>query len=93
MKRGIYLVTGFVLGCSLTCIFSARLLEAQSAFDKGNKGFSYDRMTPSVPAHFGDLVAVNGIEMYFQGEGGAIYKVKPRSGGDLDTRVVMIPRS
>ncbi len=94
MKKARYVVVGFVVGCLVAGIFSARLLEAQSIFgDKGKSdNFSYDRMQPPLPAHFGHLVAVSGINLYFQGQDGAVYIVRPRSGNNLDTQVTVIPR-
>ncbi len=93
MKKGGYILVGFVLGCLGTGIFSARALEAQSAFSKGSEGFSYDKMQPPVPASFGYLVAVSGINLYFQGDNGTVYIVKPRSGNNLDTQVAVIQRT
>jgi len=95
MNKAFYGVTGFVLGCLVAGIFSARILEAQSAFGDKRKGdnFSYEKMQPPVPAYFGYLVAVSGINLYFQGENGTVYVVKPRSGNSLDTQVTVIPRA
>jgi len=94
MKRMVYVLSGFVLGALVAGIFSARSLEAQSLFGAKQKGekFSYENMTPPVPARFGYLVAVSGIDLYFQGENGTVYIVKPRSGNSLDTQVSVIPR-
>ena len=94
MNKARYVVVGFVVGCLVAGIFSARLLEAQSMFGDKKKGenFSYDKMQPSLPASFGYLVAVSGINLYFQGQDGTVYIVKPRSGNSLNTRVTVIPR-
>ncbi len=93
MRKMGYGIVGFVLGCLACGIFSARALEAQSAFSKGTGGYSFDTMQPPLPASFGQLVAVSGINLYFQGEGGMVYVVKPRSGNALDTQVTVIPRA
>ncbi len=92
MGKGRYIWVGFVVGCLVAGIFSARALEAQSAFGKSSGGFSYDKMQPPLPASFGHLVAVSGINLYFEGENGAVYIVKPRSGNNLDTQVTVIQR-
>ncbi|MGE5279328.1 MAG: hypothetical protein ACM3L6_01105 [Deltaproteobacteria bacterium] len=95
MRRTLYLATGFILGFLAAGIFSARMREAQAAIgiDAESTGFSFDRMEPAVPASFGRLVAVNGIDLYYENQDGTVYIVKPRSGNSLDTRVTMIPRS
>jgi len=94
VKKGLTVLTGFVLGCLVAGIFSARFLEAESAFtNPGSKDYSFESMTPPIPASFGSLVAVSGINLYFQGANGVIYVVKPRSGNTFDSQVTMIPRS
>ena len=94
VKKGLYVLMGFVLGCLAAGIFSARFLEAQSAFtETGSKDYSFESMMPSIPASFGRLVAVSGINLYFEGQNGVVYVVKPRSGNTFDSQVTMIPRS
>lgn len=90
-KRVLYGIFGFVIGFVVANVFFIPELMAQLG-GKSSGAFSEDVMEPSVPKSFGKLVGVSGIDLYFQGEDGSVYIVKPRTSGELDTRVTVIKR-
>ena len=92
-KKVLYVVFGFVLGFAIANVLSVPELMAQYGSSKNSGVFEESVMEPSVPSSYGKLVAISGIDMYFQGADGNVYIVKPRSSGSLDTRVTVIRRS
>ena len=92
-KKVLYCVFGFVLGFAIANIVSVPELLAQYGFSKNSGAFEELAMEPLVPASYGKLVAISGIDMYFQGDDGNVYIVKPRTGQTLDTRMTVIKRS
>ncbi|OIO35632.1 MAG: hypothetical protein AUJ74_05275 [Candidatus Omnitrophica bacterium CG1_02_44_16] len=91
-KKVLYVVFGFVVGFAIANIVSVPEIMAQSGFSKNSGVFEESAMEPPVPASYGKLAAISGIDMYFQGENGNVYIVKPRSSSTLDTRVTVIKR-
>ncbi|HAJ57150.1 MAG TPA: hypothetical protein DCL35_05210 [Candidatus Omnitrophica bacterium] len=90
-KKAFYIFFGFIMGIVAANVFFSQEVMAQ--YGGGKSGaFSEDDMTPEIPSSYGRLVAVSGIEMYFQGEDGSITIVKPRTRRELDTNVVVIKR-
>jgi len=92
LKKVLYVVFGFVFGFAIANIVSVPELMAQYGFSKSSGGFEESVMEPSVPASYGKLVAISGIDMYFQGTDGNVYIVKPRTGQTLDTHVTVVKR-
>jgi hypothetical protein len=92
-KKVLYVVFGFVLGFAIANIINVPELLAQYGSSKSSGAFEESAMEPSVPASYGKLVAISGIDMYFQGADGNVYIVKPRTGNTLDTRVTVVKRS
>lgn len=91
-KKVLYVVFGFVFGFAIANLVSVPELMAQYGSSKNSGAFEESAMEPLVPASYGKLVAISGIDMYFQGADGNVYIVKPRSGNTLDTRVTVIKR-
>jgi serine protease inhibitor len=90
MKKMLYGLFGFALGFVAATAFFLPELKAQSAFSGAGSAFQESQMQPSLPAKYGKLIAVSGIDLYFQGNDGTVYIVKPRTGNVLDTQVTMI---
>lgn len=91
-KKVLYVVFGFVFGFAIANIVSVPELFAQFGSSKNSGVFEESAMEPLVPASYGKLVAISGIDMYFQGADGNVYIVKPRTGGTLDTHVTVVKR-
>lgn len=90
MRKNIfYILAGFIAGILMGSAFFIPKLAAQS--DSGN--FQEERLSPEVPNRFGSLIAVNGVNYYFQGKDGNIYILRQRTGSELDAHVTVIPRS
>lgn len=92
-KKVLYVVFGFTLGFIVANAFSIPELMVRCGFAEGSGAFEESAMEPLVPASYGKLVAISGIDMYFQGADGNVYIVKPRTGSTLDTRVTVVKRS
>lgn len=93
LKKVLYVVFGFALGFAIANIVNVPELMAQYGSSKNSGVFEESAMEPAVPASYGRLVAISGIDMYFQGADGNVYIVKPRTGTTLDTRVTVVKRS
>jgi hypothetical protein len=90
MRKNIfYVLIGFAVGILSGSVFFIPQLAAQSDFGS----FQEEKLSTAVPSYFGSLVAVNGVNYYFQGKGGNIYILRQRTGSELDTHVTVIPRS
>ena len=90
LKKMLYVVFGFVIGFMFANAFFIPELLAQ--YGAKATGFSEEAMQPSVPKEYGKLVAVSGIDLYFQGNDGTVYIVRPHTGNALDSRVTVIKR-
>lgn len=90
LKKILYVGAGFIAG--IVFILGAGELRAQ-LFDQASGGFQINRMNPPLPGRYGHLVAVSGIDMYFEDQAGNVYLVHPKTGGQLETTVTMVPRS
>lgn len=94
MKRKFMIgLFGFVLGFCVSSIFSIPDLLAQHATWAQGERLQQNPMESAIPKSYGDLKAVSGIEMYFQGEDGTIYIVEPRTAEKLKTEVKVIHRN
>ncbi len=93
MKKKIFFVLfGFTLGFIVSNAFFIPELRAQYGFSGGDT-FQETEMRPPLPAKYGKLVGISGIDLYFQGADGTVYLVKPRTQDALDTHVTVIKRS
>jgi hypothetical protein len=82
---------GFAAGLVVGVIFCSGQLFAQ--YDMGGaKNFSEGVMDSRVPAAYGKLVAISGLNFYFQAEDGTVYIVKQQTQSALDPNVVVIKR-
>jgi len=81
-----------VFGFAVANIVNVPELLAQYGSSRSSGAFEEAVMEPAVPSSYGRLVAISGIDMYFQGTDGNVYIVKPRSSGTLDTRVTVVKR-
>lgn len=94
-KKIIYLAVGFMAGLGAGCLFSIPESAAQmgyGTYGKSTTGFSTEKLTPAVPAAYGKLVAVSGVNFYFQADNGNVYILRQRTGSDFDSRVTVIER-
>lgn len=90
-KKIVFIVAGFVAGFLVASLVTLPSARAQMSFERSE--FELDTIEPALPASYGKLVAVSGATMYFQGDDGAVYIVKPRTTGTLDTEVRVIERA
>lgn len=87
--RGI--LFGFAAGLIAAGVFFSSPVWAQ--FGMGSsRGYDEDAMRTKVPADYGKLVAINGVNFYFQGDGGNIYILKQRTQNEFDSKVTVIER-
>jgi hypothetical protein len=88
-KKILFILFGFVFGFFVASAFFLPELKAQF----GSSGtFEEADMQPLVPAKYGKLVAVSGIDLYFQGADGSVYIVRPHTDKVLGTQVTVIRR-
>ena len=87
-KNVFYILIGFLIGLVFAGVFSVVSVRAQlsSSFDE-------EEMSPAVPVTYGKLVAVSGLDLYFQANDGTVHIVRPRTNKELESRVTVIPRS
>lgn len=90
-KKVFYVIFGFILGLLMADVFSFPEVMAQYGGGRSS-AFSEDYMTPDIPSSYGRLVAVSGIDLYFQSDDGSITIVKPRTRREVDTNVVVLKR-
>ncbi|MBI5872882.1 MAG: hypothetical protein HZB36_01905 [Candidatus Omnitrophica bacterium] len=90
-KKMLYGMAGLVVGFVVASTFFP--LESMAQYGLGGSGgFSEEVMTPEIPAKYGRLVAISGIDMYFQSDDGSVYIVKPRTQSEFNTRVSVVRR-
>lgn len=90
-KRIVGVLMGFVGGLVVGVIFCSGQLFAQH--DLGSsKNFSEEVMDSRVPPGYGKLVAISGLDFYFQGDDGTVYILKQKTQSALDPHVTVIKR-
>jgi hypothetical protein len=90
-KKLILVLAGFVAGFLAASFVSLPSVGAQTAF--GNSGLIQESISPSLPASYGKLAAVSGSTLYFQGDDGRVYLVRPKNMNSLESDVRVIERS
>ncbi|MFA5038429.1 MAG: hypothetical protein WC732_01975 [Candidatus Omnitrophota bacterium] len=88
LKKIMYVAMGFLTG--VLSVWAAGELRAQ--FDDESGGYRESVVRPALPAKYGKLVAVSGIDMYFSDQNGNVYLVRPKNNGQMDTSVTVIRR-
>jgi hypothetical protein len=90
-KKVLYGLTGLMIGFFLASAFFMPELKAQT-WGVGSSTFTETTMKNSIPASYGNLVAIFELGMYFQAQDGTIRIVKPRTGSEFDPNVTVIKR-
>jgi len=94
MRKVLFIVVVFFFGFIMAGVFFSPESWAQYVSGAGAaSGYDEVAMTSKVPSSYGNLVAISGIYLYFQGDDGTIYILKQRTQSELDSRVVVIKRS
>ncbi len=89
MKKLFYFVIVFAIGFLMSGFLSSVSFAQLGA---GSGYFSEEEMDTKIPSRYGNLVAISGIYLYFQGPDGTIYILKQKTQSQLDSNVVVIKR-
>ncbi len=90
IKKMLYVSLGFVCGFLANSFLIPELSAQYGGSSTGS--FQETSMQPNVPAEYGKLIAVSGIDLYFQADNGNVYIIKPRTDTTLSSGVTVIKR-